>query len=91
MVLGKYLRKAYLNGKLKHESVDLFPVDIGHWRQSILLDKRDGYNTTYKTKPSKTGLTRYVVFAKSVPVDSRDYLYTFSLLGLNYPVKKLKV
>ena len=85
MALGKYLRRLYFDGELVRESYDLFPADIGHWLQSIEKDKRDGYITTYRTKPSKTGLTRYVSYAKSVPVDCKHHYYTFTLVGFDYP------
>ena len=90
MVLGRYLRKLYFDGKVVHQSEDLFPIDIGHWQQSIKLDKRDGYVTIYKTSPSKTGLTRYVTYAKSVPKTCPHHYYTFTLLEINYPETKQK-
>lgn len=84
----KYLKRVYAYGKLvKYEIVSL-PVDVGSWQESVKLDRRDGFNTTYKTSVTTNGLSRVVVSSRAEHLSTR-VLYLYDLISSEGKGKQL--
>ena len=58
-----FYRTDYFNrdGKKVSSIVAKYPSNVGRWQQNKILDKKDGYKSSYRSVPTKSGLNRKVV------------------------------
>lgn len=67
--MAMYKREFYdKSGKKTVSALERYPSDIGRWQQNVKRDRSDKSvkSSTFKSKPTKSGLNRKVTSSKTV-------------------------